>query len=91
MTLRKFCTHFTLHFTDLTNFHRSQLRLARKKRWNVQEEKRISQEIELQSYLNQLIRDDMENRISKLSLDDTLDDQGKKDSTADIEQQCVSL
>lgn len=33
----------------------------------------------------------MENRISKLSLDDTLDDQGKKDSTADIEQQCVSL
>jgi STIP1 family protein 1 len=26
----------------------SQLRVARKKRWNVQEEKRISQEIELQ-------------------------------------------
>jgi STIP1 homology and U-box containing protein 1 len=30
----------------------SQLRLARKKRWAVQEEKRICQEIELQSYLN---------------------------------------
>lgn len=30
----------------------SQLRLARKKRFQVQEEKRISQEIELQSYLN---------------------------------------
>lgn len=30
----------------------SQLRLARKKRWNIQEEKRICQEIELQSYLN---------------------------------------
>lgn len=57
----------------------------------MQEEKRITQEIELQSYLNQLIRDDMENRISKLSLDDTLDDQGKKDSTSDIEQQCVGL
>lgn len=29
-----------------------QLRLARKKRWNVMEEKRIHQEIELQTYLN---------------------------------------
>lgn len=30
----------------------SQLRLARKKRFQIQEEKRICQEIELQSYLN---------------------------------------
>lgn len=30
----------------------AQIRVARKKRWNVQEEKRISQEIELQTYLN---------------------------------------
>lgn len=30
----------------------SQLRLARKKKWQIQEEKRICQEIELQSYLN---------------------------------------
>lgn len=30
----------------------SQLRLARKKRFTLQEEKRICQEIELQSYLN---------------------------------------
>ncbi|KAI5652039.1 anaphase-promoting complex, cyclosome, subunit 3 domain-containing protein [Phthorimaea operculella] len=30
----------------------AQIRLARKKRWNVQEEKRIAQEIELQTYLN---------------------------------------
>lgn len=29
-----------------------QLRLARKKRFNLQEEKRICQEIELQTYLN---------------------------------------
>jgi STIP1 homology and U-box containing protein 1 len=28
----------------------SQLRIARKKRWNVQEEKRIAQEIELQVF-----------------------------------------
>ena len=30
----------------------SMLRLARKKRWNVQEEKRICKEIELQDYLS---------------------------------------
>lgn len=37
----------------------SQLRLARKKRWNVQEEKRIAQEIELQVIhrLNIVVRD----------------------------------
>ena len=29
-----------------------QLRIARKKRWNIQEEKRLHQEIELQTYLN---------------------------------------
>lgn len=68
----------------------SQLRLARKKRFNVLEEKRIAQEIELQSYLNKLIREDMENRISKLSLDDTLDDEAKKEAEADIEQQCTN-
>lgn len=33
----------------------AQLRIARKKRWNVQEEKRIAQEIELQSYLNKCV------------------------------------
>lgn len=65
--------------------------MARKKRWNVLEEKRIAQEIELQSYLNRLIKDDMENRIAKLSLDDTIDDQGKKDTAAEIEQQCVRV
>ncbi|EEB13325.1 STIP1 homology and u box-containing protein, putative [Pediculus humanus corporis] len=49
----------------------SQLRAARKKRWNVQEEKRIAQEIELQSYLNKLIRDDTINQIQKLKLECT--------------------
>jgi hypothetical protein len=34
----------------------SQLRLARKKRWNVQEEKRIAQEIELQVITKLLIQ-----------------------------------
>lgn len=69
----------------------SQLRLARKKRWNMQEEKRISQEIELQSYLNRLIKQDMENRIEKLKLDDALSEDSLNDETAEIEQQCVSF
>lgn len=37
-----------------------QLRLAKKKRWNVMEEKRINQEIALQEYLNKLMLDDQE-------------------------------
>lgn len=67
----------------------SQLRLARKKRWNILEEKRIAQEIELQTYLNKLIREDMERRIEKIKLDDTLSEDAKKDAETDTEQQCV--
>ena len=66
-----FFFNFKLHFflaSDLAKDQRlnfgddiaSQLRIAKKKRWTVQEEKRISQEIELQSYLNKLIMDDKE-------------------------------
>ncbi|GFS53452.1 STIP1 homology and U box-containing protein 1 [Nephila pilipes] len=44
----------------------SQLRIAKKKRWTVQEDKRIGQEIELQSYLNRLILDDKEREIVQL-------------------------
>ncbi|XP_038108091.1 E3 ubiquitin-protein ligase CHIP isoform X2 [Culex quinquefasciatus] len=66
----------------------SQLRLARKKRWNIQEEKRICQEIELQSYLNRLINEDMENRIAKLKLDDTLNEDAFKDKSQEIESEC---
>jgi len=40
-----------------------QLRIARKKRWNLQEDKRVQQEVELQSYLNQLILADCENKL----------------------------
>lgn len=66
------------------------MRLARKKRWNLLEEKRITQEIELQSYLNRLIKEDMENRIQKLSLDDTIDDEAKKEAELEIQDKCVS-
>ena len=41
---------------DITNA----LRVAKKRRWNKIEEKRIKQEIELQSYLNRLIKEDKE-------------------------------
>ncbi len=43
-----------------------QLRIARKKRWNQQEERRIHQEIELQTYLNRLILDDKERKVEEL-------------------------
>lgn len=46
-----------------------QMRLARKKRWNCLEEKRIKEEIELQSYLNQLIQLDKEKVSEKLKDD----------------------
>lgn len=67
----------------------SQLRLARKKRWNLQEEKRITQEIELQTYLNRLIKEDMEREMEKLKLDEALNDEAKEDESTRIEQQSV--
>uniref|UniRef100_A0A1A9VZS6 E3 ubiquitin-protein ligase CHIP n=1 Tax=Glossina brevipalpis TaxID=37001 RepID=A0A1A9VZS6_9MUSC len=77
----------------------SQLRLARKKRWNVLEEKRICQEIELQSYLNRcepnehlfflrLIKEDMESRLSKLKLDQITNEDLLKEKQQEIEQEC---
>lgn len=68
----------------------SQLRLARKKRWGLQEEKRIAQEIELQSYLNRLIKEDMERQLEKLKIDENLNEEALEDESTKIEQQCVS-
>ncbi|XP_055298153.1 E3 ubiquitin-protein ligase CHIP [Sitodiplosis mosellana] len=65
-----------------------QLRSARKKRWNVQEERRICQEIQLQSYLNKLIQEDMENRLAKLKNDDTKNEEAIKEESVEIEQEC---
>lgn len=47
---------------DITNA----LRIAKKRRWNTIEEKRIQQEIELQSYLVRLIKEDKERQIQSL-------------------------
>lgn len=65
-----------------------QLRLARKKRFQIQEEKRICQEIELQSYLNRLIREDMESRVAKVKLDDTANEDAIKETQQHIEFEC---
>lgn len=44
----------------------SKLRMARKKKFNIQEEKRVQEEIDLQSYLNRLILEDKNRRSAKL-------------------------
>lgn len=60
----------------------SLLRLARKRRWNQFEERRIKQEIELQSYLNNLITKDKERQIQEVS-NNALD----KDKMSEVESQ----
>lgn len=67
----------------------SQLRLARKKRWNIQEETRIAQEIELQTYLNRLIKEDMIKQLEKVKLDETLNEESREDEAAKVEQKSV--
>lgn len=64
--------------------------MARKKRWNLLEEKRIAQEIELQSYLNRLIKEDMEKRLEKLKLEEGKSEGAQDEESAKVEQQCVS-
>ncbi|XP_067622245.1 E3 ubiquitin-protein ligase CHIP isoform X2 [Eurosta solidaginis] len=66
----------------------SQLRLARKKRWSLLEEQRVCQEIELQSYLNRLIKEDMDRTLARLKLDGNTTEHELKDKQMEIEQQC---
>jgi STIP1 family protein 1 len=66
----------------------SQLRAARKKRWNVQEEKRIAQEIELQSYLNRLILEDVERQIEKLRQEGSYNEEQFQEKKLEVERQC---
>ena len=44
----------------------SRLRIARKKKFSLQEEKRLQEEIDLQSYLNRLILEDKDRKANKL-------------------------
>lgn len=57
-------------------------------RFSLQEEKRIAQEIELQTYLNKLIQEDKEKQISKLHKE--CDGDTKLEKIAEIEESCVS-
>lgn len=66
----------------------SQLRTARKKRWNFQEEKRIAQEIELMTYLNRLIVQDTNAQIDKVKNNDKLTDEEQQRKIVEIERQC---
>lgn len=43
-----------------------QLRLARREKFRIEEEKRINQEIELQSYLNLLIDEDTKRKLEEV-------------------------
>uniref|UniRef100_A0A0B6YIS7 E3 ubiquitin-protein ligase CHIP n=1 Tax=Arion vulgaris TaxID=1028688 RepID=A0A0B6YIS7_9EUPU len=47
----------------------SAMRVAKRRRWNLIEEKRIKQEIELQSYLNRLITEERDRKIEALKND----------------------
>lgn len=71
-----------------------QLRIARKKRWNVMEEKRICQEIELHSYLNRLIKKDVESRLEELKLsaekNDTENEEDLEQKQKEVEAEGVS-
>ncbi|KAI8796751.1 E3 ubiquitin-protein ligase CHIP [Biomphalaria glabrata] len=53
---------------DITNT----LRVAKKRRWNTIEEKRIQQEIDLQAYLNRLIKEDRDRQIESLKKNDEM-------------------
>ncbi|CAB3365081.1 E3 ubiquitin-protein ligase CHIP [Cloeon dipterum] len=64
-----------------------QLRMARKKRWNLQEEKRIAQEIELQSYLNRLVRQDFQTQLESLQAEGLMEEQAAE-KAMELENQC---
>ena len=57
----------------------SVLRQARKKRFQIKEEQRISQEIELQTYLNRLIAQDTEKSLAELKEKECQGDIEKKE------------
>ncbi|KAL6258474.1 E3 ubiquitin-protein ligase CHIP [Pogonomyrmex barbatus] len=58
----------------------SVLRQARKRRFQIREEQRISQDIELQTYLNQLIVDDAKRNLATLQEQETAKDSDEKNS-----------
>ncbi|XP_071488397.1 E3 ubiquitin-protein ligase CHIP-like [Diadema antillarum] len=64
----------------------SALRAAKKKRWNIMEEKRIQQEIELQEYLNRLMVEDKQRKLD--ALENTIDED-KGDDEKDTKEEAI--
>lgn len=62
----------------------SVLRQAKKRRFQVREEQRISQDIELQTYLNQLIVDDAKRNLATLQEQETAKDSDVETSSAEF-------
>ncbi|XP_011883225.1 PREDICTED: E3 ubiquitin-protein ligase CHIP [Vollenhovia emeryi] len=62
----------------------SVLRLAKKRRFQIREEQRISQDIELQTYLNQLIVDDAKRNLASLQEQETTKDADVETSSAEF-------
>lgn len=65
---------------DITNV----LRQARRRRFQVREEQRISQDIELQTYLNQLIVDDAKRNLTTLQEQEIAKDSDVETSSAEF-------
>jgi len=65
----------------------SGIRLAKKQRWNALEEKRIAQEIELQTYINKLIKEDIQRQISDFKNESKNEAQMEKLETEMMEKQ----
>jgi len=63
------------------------IRVARKRRFNVAEEKRITQEIELQSYLNRLVLEDRDRSIDDVQKKYDGDEDKAQDEVMKIEEQ----
>lgn len=68
----------------------SMLRSARKKRFTLLEEKRIAQEIELQSYINKLMADDKEKQLKELD-QEGLDADFRVHKAQEIKHKCVCI
>jgi STIP1 family protein 1 len=67
----------------------AQLRAARKKRFSIQEEKRIAQEIDLLTYLTKLIKIDKEAQIENVKKEGLENDE-EQDKVREIEEECDS-
>ncbi|KAG0711625.1 STIP1 y and U box-containing protein 1 [Chionoecetes opilio] len=63
------------------------IRVARKRRFNIAEEKRITQEIELQTYLNRLILEDRDTQIDEVRRKYENDEDRSQDEVMRIEQE----